>query len=252
MSDQPSLDAALDAVLEAANLCLPGFDHVAVSLPGPKGGTPRVAASTETARQLRATQLELMEGPHVEVMCGVPMSSADGDSLAERWPRYAATATHLRSQLTVGLPLGDEQGTCGVLDLCSTRNSGIDPDVELVARLFAEHASIALQAARLEGDLKVALHTRSLIGKAVGIVMVRYELTDEAAFAYLTRVSSHSNTKIRDIAARLVDEACGEGQELAPVVPIDHLEGERHSSASNAYPIPSSHSPERCSDSRTV
>jgi hypothetical protein len=36
--------------------------------------------------------------------------------------------------------------------------------------------------------------------------MERYELTEERAFAFLVRASSHGNTKLREIAGELVAE----------------------------------------------
>jgi AmiR/NasT family two-component response regulator len=57
--------------------------------------------------------------------------------------------------------------------------------------------------------LNEALHTRQVIGQAVGILIERYHLDEQAAFAFLTRVSSHSNTKIRVIASRLVADTVG-------------------------------------------
>jgi AmiR/NasT family two-component response regulator len=44
----------------------------------------------------------------------------------------------------------------------------------------------------------------ALIGKAVGIVMERYDLSDERAFAFLKRLSSHSNVKLRLVAEQVI------------------------------------------------
>ena len=56
-------------------------------------------------------------------------------------------------------------------------------------------------------DLNEALETRRTIGQAIGILMERYELTEERAFAFLTRLSSHRNVKLRLVAQELVVEA---------------------------------------------
>jgi AmiR/NasT family two-component response regulator len=55
-------------------------------------------------------------------------------------------------------------------------------------------------------SLSEALETRSTIGKAMGIVMERYQLSDERAFAFLTRLSQHRNVKLRLVAEELVSE----------------------------------------------
>jgi AmiR/NasT family two-component response regulator len=72
----------------------------------------------------------------------------------------------------------------------------------------AEESAQALVHAREEIEtLKEALRTRTVIGQATGMVMADRGLTAEAAFAHLVTTSSHTNVKIREIAARMVDEA---------------------------------------------
>jgi AmiR/NasT family two-component response regulator len=48
------------------------------------------------------------------------------------------------------------------------------------------------------------VRTRGLIGNAVGIVMERYQLTDDRAFAFLTRLSQDGNTKLRVVAEQII------------------------------------------------
>lgn len=46
-----------------------------------------------------------------------------------------------------------------------------------------------------------------MIGEAVGIIMGSYRLTLEEAFGVLSRLSQDGNTKLRDLAERLVFES---------------------------------------------
>ncbi len=46
---------------------------------------------------------------------------------------------------------------------------------------------------------------RNLIGQVQGILMERFKVTAEQAFAALSRVSQESNVKLRDVAQRLID-----------------------------------------------
>jgi AmiR/NasT family two-component response regulator len=89
----------------------------------------------------------------------------------------------------------------------STMSETIGEDTRHMADLFATHAALALGRSRREQQLDTALQTRKLIGQAIGLVMGRYNLNEDRAFAYLVRVSSTSNTKLHDIAAQLVAEA---------------------------------------------
>jgi AmiR/NasT family two-component response regulator len=56
-------------------------------------------------------------------------------------------------------------------------------------------------------SLKEGLQTRTVIGEAVGLLMGRYDLSAEDAFEELVRRSSHSNRKVRVLAAEIVAEA---------------------------------------------
>jgi AmiR/NasT family two-component response regulator len=64
---------------------------------------------------------------------------------------------------------------------------------------------MALGRARRDEDLTAALLTRKVIGQAIGILMERFGLDEDRAFAYLVRVSSRSNVKLRDVAKEIVD-----------------------------------------------
>jgi AmiR/NasT family two-component response regulator len=76
-----------------------------------------------------------------------------------------------------------------------------------LAGLFATHAAIALGHAQERAGLAEGLQTRRVIGQAIGILMTRYEMNEDRAFAFLVRASSHRNIKLRAIAQELVDEA---------------------------------------------
>jgi len=53
--------------------------------------------------------------------------------------------------------------------------------------------------------LRIALRSRDTIGMAKGILMERHGLTPDQAFERLNKMSQDSNTKLRDVAAYLVD-----------------------------------------------
>lgn len=53
-------------------------------------------------------------------------------------------------------------------------------------------------------ELETALETRSLIGEALGILMERYQLTEDEAFDLLSRVASEQESKVREVAETMV------------------------------------------------
>jgi AmiR/NasT family two-component response regulator len=71
--------------------------------------------------------------------------------------------------------------------------------------IFARHAALALSRAWNEAGLDTALDTRKLIGQAQGILMERHDLDEARAFEVLRRYSQDHNTKLRDVAAHLIE-----------------------------------------------
>jgi len=95
-------------------------------------------------------------------------------------------------------------------------------------RSAAPDPVIGLELARAEiTDLNEALRNRTTIGEAIGLLMHEKTLSAEAAFAHLVEVSSHTNIKIREIAARMVEEADARAERAAAGVLDRVSEGNR-------------------------
>jgi GAF domain-containing protein len=204
---EETLEETLAAIAETARISVPGIDHAGISIITPKGGIETKAATDAVVWEFDRLQYDLGEGPCLTAMHGSPVVSVPHARHDQRWPAFMPRALErgLRSQLAVRLFL-DEEGTMGALNLYSTSQDEIDADAEHVAELFASHAAIALHQAREVEHLNQALESRKVIGQALGIVMERYELDENRAFAFLLRASSTSNIKLREIAAQLVEE----------------------------------------------
>jgi AmiR/NasT family two-component response regulator len=52
--------------------------------------------------------------------------------------------------------------------------------------------------------LREALETRTVIGQAQGLLMERYRVGPDRAFAMLVHLSQTTHAKVREVAARLV------------------------------------------------
>jgi GAF domain-containing protein len=209
MGRAPNLDATLDAIVRSCAASLPSFEHVGLSTTTPKHPPRTRAVTSDVVAKLDHLQYELGEGPCVETLRGDELVSAPLIRHDQRWPQYVSRAvqsTGLRSQLALRLYV-DDQGTVGGLNIYSTTNDQIEEEDVYVAQLFAAHASVALGHAWKHENLQQAIHNRTVIGNAIGLVMERFQLDNQAAFAYLARMSSTSNEKLKDIAAQLVDEA---------------------------------------------
>jgi GAF domain-containing protein len=215
-----SLEQTLDAIVRAASLSVPGIEHAGISTIDKHGRIRTRAATDDLVLELDELQYELGEGPCLDALrvgrvVSVPQLADD-----ERWPRYVAEATRtteLKAQLAVQLFL-DEEGVLGGLNMYSTASAELDPDAQGVAELFATHAAIALGRAQEVGGLQTALASRKTIGQGIGILMERYQMSEDRAFAFMTRASSHGNVKLRDLALELVEQL-NEGEGEPPSFP---------------------------------
>ncbi|GAA4916433.1 ANTAR domain-containing protein [Actinomycetospora succinea] len=169
-------------------------------------------ATTGAVDELDLLQNELDEGPCVEAAERPPengvMLARDlaGDDAA-RWPRFAPRAVEagFRSMLSVSLT-GPRDGTRAALNLYAATPDAFDSTAIVTAGLFASHASALLYGADHAHDLGVALATRDVIGQAKGILMERFALDGDEAFALLVKSSQDTNVKLNDVARWLVDE----------------------------------------------
>jgi GAF domain-containing protein len=202
-----SVDDTLEVIVRSAAEALPTFDHIGVSTIEKDGLIITRASTSPLVVELDDLQYSLHEGPCFSSMDGVDVVPAPRIEDDPRWPTYlpGALGRGLKSQLGVRLHL-DDHGTIGGLNLYSTTSAEIAEEDVIVAAFFATHASLALGKARHFEALNRAIASRQLIGEAIGIVMERYDINDEAAQAFLWRASSHGNTKVRTIAASLVGE----------------------------------------------
>ncbi len=93
----------------------------------------------------------------------------------------------------------------GALNLYSTQPDAFDDRDVAVATVFAAHAAVAWSTSQAIENLKAGMVTRQLIGQAVGLLMVRQDMSEADALDALRRASQRLNIKLR--AARRVDRA---------------------------------------------
>ena len=91
------------------------------------------------------------------------------------------------------------------LNLYSYRPGAFDLSTVQVADLFATQAAALLDYADRVEQLSDGLQTRTDIGMAVGMLMERYGIDQNRAFAFLARNSQNRNIKLRLLARRILD-----------------------------------------------
>jgi GAF domain-containing protein len=206
LTTEYDLDSTLQSIVTAAAASLPGISHAGITLAHRDGRFETLAASDPLVRELDELQHQLGEGPCVYAIKAEQVVTVNNMRQDQRWPRFVPRAVALGLQAQMGLVLHADEQKLGGLNLYSTETEVIDPDAQHLAELFAAHAALALGFVRRTEELHTALATRKTIGQAIGILMERYRIDQDKAFAYLTRESSTTNRKLRDIAAELVQQ----------------------------------------------
>lgn len=103
----------------------------------------------------------------------------------------------------LAVPLVARGAVLGALVAYSRRDGFADGALDAF-RVFGAHAAAGLDQVREREGLAQALASRLVIGQAEGILMERYGLDEDRAFAVLKRYSQDANVKLREIAERVV------------------------------------------------
>lgn len=204
LHDEHGVEHTVEMLLDFAHEAI-GADHAGVILLHGKQRIETAAATDPVVATVDAIQMEVGEGPDVSVLED-RLGLIVPDTLNEtRWPRWAerVAASGIRSLLSVRMYTSES--TVGTLNLYSLKPDAFDVDDQAVAHILARHAAVALASARQVENLWEAVDARKRIGQAQGILMERFNLSPDQAFAVLLRYSQDNNIKLRVVADRLVE-----------------------------------------------
>jgi GAF domain-containing protein len=197
------VSATLQAITRAAVNAVPGADECGISLVIGRRRVESRAPVGELPRIIDELQQRLGEGPCLDAAYEQKTVRIDDIESETRWPRFCpeAASAGLRSVLSIQLFVTGDN--LGALNLYARRPHAFKEESESVGLVFASHAAIALAGAENEQNLRTALTTRDQIGQAKGILMERFKITADRAFAVLVGASSRTNRKLTDIAEEL-------------------------------------------------
>ena len=203
---EPHEPATLRSIVERAVEVVPGCDYSSMSL-RMRGGSVQTPVSTSTIVEsvCDALQYNLREGPCLQAIWNEELYLVNDLATDERFPKWGPAAAAEGAGSILSVRLFTNAQVMGALNLYAGKPFSFDNDDVEVAVVYASHAAVALSAAKVVTDLNTAVLTRHLIGMAQGILMNRYGINQERAFEVLRRYSSHSNTKLRDVAQSVVD-----------------------------------------------
>lgn len=203
---QPEEGVTLQRIAERAVEVVPACDMCGISLRRRRGRVETVATSSPVVAEFDSWQYDLEEGPCLDAIFDDETYLVQDVAHDDRWPRWAEKVAAAGVGSILSIRLSTETETLGALNLYSGTPYAFDDDNLDRALVFGSHAAAAAGAARLVTGLQTAVQSRHLIGVAQGILMQRYDLTLDASFEVLRRYSSHTNTKLRDVAQVVVDQ----------------------------------------------
>ncbi|HEY6932211.1 MAG TPA: GAF and ANTAR domain-containing protein [Marmoricola sp.] len=205
LQSERDAQSTLDHVVKLSIELIPHAEHAGISLLHRRQRLDTPAATSPVVADVERLQYELGEGPCLEAIFDAPIVHSDHVGNDERWPVWGPKATAdtgVRSMLC--LRMFTHEQNVGALNLYATTPGAFtETDVEH-GELLAAHSAVAVASAQQVENLQLAVDGRSVIGQAQGILMERFNIDAEHAFQVLARVSSHSNTKLRDVAAELI------------------------------------------------
>lgn len=204
VTDRRARKAALQGLAVSAATNIPGVAFASVTLSKADQSLHTIASTDDLAEQLDAIQYELREGPCYAAVTDERLILLNDVAGTSQFPRYAARAVDLgvRSQAAIQLIHNGERAG---LNLYALEPDAFDRSTVQFAELFATQAAALLQYADQVEQLGEALHTRTDIGTAVGILMERYGIDRHQAFAFLSRNSQTRNVKVRVLAQQIIE-----------------------------------------------
>jgi len=204
LTDAHDVEATLEGILRVA-LQLAPCDIASVSLRRQRD-IETTYATDRIAELAHDRQRELGEGPCLDVEWGDDGLSIVPDLADEdRWPRWSPRARELGLRSLLAVKLFTRERTVGALDLYSSTLRDYEEDDIFSARMIAERVSVSLGHAQEQETLWEAVRARHEIGQAQGILMERFQINADTAFAVMRRYSQEKNRKLRDVATDVIE-----------------------------------------------
>lgn len=201
---EPTTERTVERIAAYAKIAT-NCDEAGIMLVHARNRIETAAATAKCVGDSHNLQIRHDEGPCLDAIDNPGSIIANNTATDSRWPKWGPAVAELgiRSALCVGLETHDRR--YGSLNLYSNTVNAFVADDLAVAEIFARHASVALAAAHNEEGLQLAVDARKLIGLAQGILMERFNIDADRAFAVLRRFSQQHNVKLRDVAEQVVE-----------------------------------------------
>jgi hypothetical protein len=195
----------LGALTRAACDTIEGAHYASITIVRDDGSIDTVGPTDEIIAKADRIQAELREGPCYDAATQDESFVSEDLANDPNWPTYGPRVAELGLGAQMGLALHAPLPGRAALNLYAREPWNFEGGYDS-AEVFASHASLLLGFGNTIDHYASALESRRAIGMAIGIVMERYGIDDDRAFAFLVRVSQDSNVKLRDVAADIVTD----------------------------------------------
>jgi hypothetical protein len=232
MTETPRETRVLDAVVSLVDSLLVDFDVVdllteltercaalleiesaGLLLADPLEQLRVLAATSEETRELELFQLQADEGPCVDCYStGQPVSVADIEAEADRWPRFVPAALDAGFASVHAVPMRAAGIVMGALNLFGTHPGALSDADLLVGQTLAHVAAVAILQEHaptpftVMPQLRSALTSRVLVEQAKGFVREILDVSVEDAFALLRSYARANGEHLTDVARRLITD----------------------------------------------
>ena len=205
----------IDLLTGLTDRCVSLLDITAagVMLATPSGDLRLVASSSEAMRILELYELESQEGPCLDAYrTGRPVEHQNLVAGSGHWPRFATASMEFGFRSVSALPLRLRDKTVGALNLFGTTTTPMEEADVIVARAFADLATVSIlqhrasiDAQRLNEQLSTALTSRVVIEQAKGVISERAGVSLAEAFTRLRSYARSNNLRLTDVAQAAID-----------------------------------------------
>ncbi|OBI79383.1 GAF and ANTAR domain-containing protein [Mycobacterium sp. E740] len=201
----PGISGGMSEIVDSAARHVPGAQYAAITEVRENSKIATIAPTGREPVLLDEIQQRHWEGPCVSAAWEHHTVRVDDLDADTRWPNFrrdALAETSVRSIMAFELFVG--KVVTGALNFYADSPRAFDEDSLELGMIFATHTALAWSVLRRDEEFRSALASRDLIGQAKGMIMERYRIDAVGAFELLKRLSQESNTKLVEVAQRVV------------------------------------------------
>ena len=196
------------AICVAATLTVPGCDHASL-LVRQNDRYVTVGASDQLAQRIDDLERRSGDGPCIDAIEEETPQIEPDLTTPSQWPKLAAgllAETPVRGAMGFRILVDKRKGAA--LNLFSDTPNLFDAESAGRAAVLVAFASVAINAIAKGEDaasLRRGLLSNREIGKAVGMLMLLNDFTEQEAFDLLRRHSQSLNIKLAEVARQIID-----------------------------------------------